>query len=86
MVQATNPAGRVIQVSILTDDQKLAAAEVIRLMFNRWVQDNDFNYPDKHFGINQITSYGVSGYAELRHQVEDREVRSAEVKALRGAG
>jgi hypothetical protein len=83
VVQATNPAGRVIQVSILTDDQKAAAVQVIRLMFNRWVQENDFKYLDKHFGINQITSYGVSGYAELRQQVEDRQVHSVELKALR---
>ena len=51
-------------------------------MFGRWVQENDFKYLDKHFGINQITSYGVTGYDELRQQVEDRQVRSVEVKAL----
>jgi hypothetical protein len=82
VVQATNPRGRLIQVSILTDDQEAAAVAIIRLMFNRWVQENDFKYLDKHFGINQITSYGVSGYEELRQEVEDRQVRSAEVKAL----
>lgn len=82
VVQATNPRGRVIQVSILTDDQKSAAIGIIRLMFGRWVQENDFKYLDKHFGINQITSYGVTGYEELRQQVEDRQVRSVEAKAL----
>jgi hypothetical protein len=82
VVQATNPHGRVIQVSILTDDQKGAAVVIIGLMFGRWVQENDFKYLDKHFGINQITSYGVTGYDELRAQVEDRQVRSAEAKAL----
>jgi hypothetical protein len=82
VVQATNPAGRVIQVSILTDDKKADAAMIVRLMFNRWLQENDFKYLDKHFGINQITSYGVTGYEELRQEVEDRQVRSAEVKAL----
>ena len=82
VVQATNPRGRIIQVSILTDDQTSAAPVIIRLMFGRWVQENDFKYLDKHFGINQITSYGVTGYEELRHEVEDRQVRSAEVKAL----
>ena len=82
VVQATNPRGRVIQVSILTDDQKSAAIGMIRLMFGRWVQENDFKYLDKHFGINQITSYGVTGYEELRQQVDDRQVRSVEVKAL----
>ncbi len=56
VVQATNPQGRVIQVSILTDDKKAAAARIVRLMFNRWLQENDFKYLDKHFGINQITS------------------------------
>ena len=82
VVQATNPRGRVIQVSILTDDQQSAALAIIRLMFGRWVQENDFKYLDKHFGINQITSYGVTGYEELRQQVEDRQVRSVEAKAL----
>ena len=83
VVQATNPQGRVIQVSILTDDKEADAALIVRLMFNRWLQENDFKYLDKHFGINQITSYGVTGYEELRQEVEDRQVRSAEVKALR---
>lgn len=82
VVQATNPQGRVIQVAILTDDQTSAAAVIIRLMFNRWIQENDFKYLDKHFGINQITSYGVTGYSELRQQVRDRQGRSAAVKAL----
>jgi hypothetical protein len=83
VVQATNPQDHVIQVSILTDDQTVAAVEGIRFMFNRWLQENDFKYLDKHFGINQITSYGVSGYDELRQKVEDRQVRSVELKALR---
>jgi len=83
VVQATNPQNRVIQVSILTDEAQAAAIEVIRLMFNRWVQENDFKYLDKHYGINQITSYGVTGYDELRQQVEDRQVCGAQLKALR---
>ena len=82
VVQATNPKGQTIQVSILSDDTQRAATEIIRLMFCRWVQENDFKYLDKHFGINQITSYGATGYEELREQVEDRQVRSAEAKAL----
>lgn len=82
VVQATNPQGRVIQVSILSDDAKTGATQIVGLMFNRWLQENDFKYLDKHFGINQITSYGVTGYEELRQEVEDRQVRSAERKAL----
>jgi transposase len=56
VVQATNPQGRVIQVSIVTDDPESAAVVIIGLMFGRWVQENDFKYLDKHFGINPITS------------------------------
>jgi hypothetical protein len=83
VVRATNPRGRVIQVSILTDDRSRAAAELIRLMFNRWIQENDFKYLDKHYGINQITSYRVIPYEQLRGQVTDREVISGQCQALR---
>jgi len=81
VVQATNPKGLAIQVSVLTDDLKAAAVKILRLIFCRWVQENDFKYLDKHFGINQITSYGAIRYEELRAQVEDRQVRSAQAKA-----
>mgnify|MGYP001566821115 CR=1 FL=1 len=82
VVRATNPKGQTIQVSILTDDLTRSAVEIIRLMFNRWIQENDFKYLDKHFGINQITSYQVIPYEQLRGQVQDRQVRSGEAKAL----
>jgi hypothetical protein len=51
-------------VAVLTDDTQREASEIRRLIFCRWVQENDFKYLDKHFGINQITSYGVVGYEE----------------------
>jgi hypothetical protein len=82
VVQATNPRRRIIQVSILSDDKEAVAVQMIRLMFGRWVQENDFKCLDKHLGINQITSYGVSGYDELRQQVTDRQRRSVEIKAV----
>lgn len=82
VVQATDYKGRTIQVAILTDDLKRAAAEIIRLMFQRWLQENDFKYLDKHFGINQITSYRSIEYGKLKGQVEDREVKSVARKAL----
>lgn len=82
VVQATDDKGRIIQVAILTDDLKRAAIEIIQLMFQRWLQENDFKYLDKHFGINQITSYRSIEYEKLKGQVEDREVKSADRKAL----
>jgi hypothetical protein len=82
VVQAINPTGQTIQVSVLSDDTKRAATQIVQLMFCRWIQENDFKYLDKHFGINQITSYGATGYEQLREQVQDRQVRSAETKVL----
>ena len=83
VVRATNPKGRTVQVAILTDDLSRAALEIVRLMFQRWLQENDFKYLDKHLGINQITSYQIIPYEQLRQQVQDREVQSGESKALR---
>jgi transposase len=86
IIQATNPKGRRIEVSILTDDQARAAEEVIELMFSRWVQENDFKYENKHFGINEITTYSVSSYSKLKNLVEDKQTKRGEYKALeRGA-
>ena len=82
VVPATDDKGRRIQVAIRTDDLERAAAEIIRLMFLRWLQENDFKYLDKHFGINQITSYRSIEYEKLKDQVEDREVKSVARKAL----
>jgi len=83
VVRATNPRGRVVQLSILTDDRGRVAEEVIRLIFNRWIQENDFKYLDKHYGINQLTSYRVIPYEQLKGQVTDREVVSGQCQALR---
>ena len=82
VVQATDDKGRTIQVAILTDDLQRAAIEIIQLMFQRWLQENDFKYLDKHFGINQITSYRSIEYEQLKGQVEDRQVKSAARQAL----
>lgn len=82
VVQATDDRERVIQVAILTEDLTRAAAEIIEVMFRRWLQENDFKYLDKHFGINQITSYRVIEYEKLKEQVKDRQVKSGARRAL----
>lgn len=82
IVQATHPSGRKGEVSILTDDHTRPAAELVRLMFGRWVQENDFKYSDLHFGFKQITSYGVIAYAQLQPQLSDRQVQSGAARAL----
>ena len=81
-VRATNPKGRTLELGILTDDGERPAEELIRLMFKRWLQENDFKYLEKHFGINQITSYASVSYKDLRDRIEDKQMKSGEYKAL----
>ena len=81
-VRATNPQGRTIELGILTDDRQRPAPEIIRLMFRRWLQENDFKYLEKHFGINQLTSYAAVTYQQIRDQVEDKQMKSGVYKAL----
>jgi hypothetical protein len=81
LVQATNPQGNTIQVSILTDDRQRAAPQIIYLMFHRWTQENDFKYLEEHFGINQITSYASVAYERLKDQVEQKQIKSGAYKA-----
>ncbi len=61
---------------------KASGMEVLKLIFNRWLQENDFKYEDKHFGINQITSYRTVPYEKLKGQLQDRQVKSGQAKAL----
>ena len=76
IVRATNPWGRTVQLSILSDDTTRSVESIVRLMFNRWIQENDFKYLDKHFGINQLTSYRSTPYEQLRGELTDRQVPS----------
>ncbi len=61
IVRAPNPGGRTIEVSILANDLERNAQEIIELMFNRWIQENDFKYLDNHFGIkeNIVCCYSI---------------------------
>jgi hypothetical protein len=74
IVRATNPTGNTVQLGILTDDTQRPIDEIVRPMFNRWIQENDFKYLNKHFGINQLTSYRSTPYEQLRDQLTDRQV------------
>jgi hypothetical protein len=82
IVRATNPQGLTAEVGVLTDDRQRPASQIIRLIFNRWIQENDFKYLDEHFGINQITSYASVAYEQLRTQVEAKQIKSGTYKAL----
>jgi len=82
IVQAINPKDRSITVSILCSDSQRCVEEVITLMFDRWIQENDFKYLDVHFGINEITSYAVLSYKDIEKQLQDKQEKSGLYKAL----
>lgn len=45
VLRIPSPNGKdMIELSILTDDKNRIATEIIYLMFNRWIQENDFKY------------------------------------------
>lgn len=82
VVRATNPKNKTVELGILTDDRKRPAQLFITWMFSRWIQENDFKYLDKHFGINEITSYASVSYEKLKSQLEDKQIQSGADKAL----
>ncbi len=71
-----------IEVSILTDDFSRSACVIICLMFNRWIQENDFKYLIEHFGIDQITSYQYDNYQSIKDVLDDKEYISGVYKSL----
>ena len=82
IVRATNPKNKIVEVSILADDQKRCPEEIILLMFSRWIQENDFKYLKSHFGIDEITSYKVIPYQKLKEMLKDKNMKTGEYKAL----
>jgi len=83
IVRALNPGGREIEVAVLTSDPDRDRHSVIGAMFNRWLQENDFGYMDRHMGINELTSRAHETYASIGNSLDDRHVLSREYKALR---
>ena len=71
-----------LEVSILTDDKEREANQVVGLMLRRWVQENDFKYLKKHFGINEITTYAFVDYKDLRDKIEDKLYKGGKYKEL----
>ncbi|MCK5209082.1 MAG: hypothetical protein KAQ79_13705 [Cyclobacteriaceae bacterium] len=71
-----------IELSIITDDKNRDAKEIINLMLKRWVQENDFKYMIRHFGLNQITTYAFTDYRALRDKIEDKIYICSRHKAL----
>ncbi len=71
-----------LEVSILTDDKERNCFEIIKLMLNRWVQENGFKYLRSHFGLDQITSYQYDEYQDIACTINDKNTESAKYKSI----
>ena len=83
IVKATNHKGDKITVSVLCTNPFMPVEDVVWLIFNRWLQENDFKYLDRHFGINQLDSRARDDFKNRMNEFEDREVLSPEYKTLK---
>ena len=75
---------RTIEVSILCSNQNILAQDAITYIFRRWLQENDFGYLIKHYGIDQIDSYRADEYRnfESAERKTDFMIKSREFKKL----
>lgn len=84
LVKATNPNGRQILVSVLSNHPTMDIQDIVWVIFNRWIQENDFKYLDVHFGINQLDTRASSSFAAQADSFQDRPVDCPEYKELKG--
>lgn len=83
VVRGTNPKNRTVEVSVLCSCRRISVEEAVWLIFNRWLQENGFKYLDKHFGLNQLTSYASTTFEKRRNSFQDQSVHSPEYKELK---
>ena len=75
---------RTLEVSILCSNYEMTAEKIIRYILRRWLQENDFGYLIKHYGIDQIDSYKNHSYRNLKNKEEETDflIKSREFKDL----
>ena len=83
IVRATNPSGSIIDVSVLCSHPTMKAADAVKLIFHRWLQENDFKNLDKHFGMMQMTSRKAEGYDKAADTLVDRNIECTAYKKAR---
>jgi len=80
VVRATNPSGATIELGVLCTHPEMEVERIVWAIFNRWLQENDFKYLDRHFGVNQLTSYASTTYAAKADELDDRWIESIEYR------
>ena len=74
---------RTITVAVLCSNPDMNIQDAVWLIFNRWLQENDFKYLDVHFGINQLDSRSSFDFKEVSHNYNDRETETVEYKKIK---
>ena len=72
-----------VEVSILCSNPEISIQDAVWLMFNRWLQENDFKYLSKHFGIDQLDSYAWNSFEEKAFEFHDKKIESEDYKRLK---
>jgi hypothetical protein len=67
-----------LEVSVLINGDVFSTEEAVTAIFSRWVQECDFLYEIRHFGLNQITSYDFEDYGSLEESLLEKAVESNE--------
>ncbi len=83
IVKATNHNGDTITVSVLCSNPEMPLEDAVWLIFNRWLQENDFKYLDRHFGIDQLDSRSRNDFKNRMDEFTDRSAESTEYKKLK---
>ena len=63
------------EVAILSSGE-LDDQTAVYAMLDRWIQENDFKYMIRHFGINQITSYKSRSYQSIEALLAEKKAFS----------
>lgn len=80
IVRIRRSGSEMIEVAIVSNESLMSAEQIIRLMLNRWLQENDFTYLTRHFGIDELGGRSFDSYAEIADELEDRQVESRDHK------
>jgi hypothetical protein len=76
IVRARRDGKEDIEVSVLVNGDELTTEEAVTAIFSRWIQEGDFLYEVRHFGLNQITSYDFEDYGSLEECLIEKAVES----------
>jgi len=83
VVRVSPPNGVETEVSVLCSNPFMRLEQAVTLIFNRWIQENDFWYLDTHFGISQLTAYASQSYKDIARQLRDRPVECPEYREMK---